>query len=79
MKNRMLYGWNPRRTLYLIAGVAIAIYAIIAGEWWGGLLGVYFAAMGLFNWGCASGSCGYDPPRRRKNIRRESFEEIKAK
>jgi hypothetical protein len=79
MKDRILYGWNARRALYLIMGIAVIIYAVIAKEWWGVLLGSYFAVMGLFNWGCASGNCSYEPRRRHRNEPdRQPFEEIKA-
>ena len=64
MKNRILYGWNPRRALYLMGGAAIIVYAFIVKEWWGALLGGYFAVMGMFNFGCASGNCGYVPNRK---------------
>ncbi len=52
MKNRILYGWSPRRALYLIGGIAVIVYAVVVKEWWGAPLGAYFALMGLFNWGC---------------------------
>lgn len=86
MKNRILYGWNPRRVLYSLGGIAIIVYAIIAKEWWGALPGGYFAAMGLLNFGCASGNCGYVPDRHRKTYTRKDtpagleevkFEEVK--
>jgi hypothetical protein len=86
MKNRILYGWSPRRALYSLGGIAIIVYAIIAKEWLGALLGGYFAAMGVFNFGCASGNCGYVRDRHRKIYTRKdaatgleeiNFEEIK--
>lgn len=79
MKNKILYGWSPRRVLYLVLGIAVIAYAVIAKEWWGALLGAYFASMGLFNFGCASGNCSYEPRRRYTNRQDEQpFEEIKA-
>ncbi|TAM94602.1 MAG: hypothetical protein EPN39_17015 [Chitinophagaceae bacterium] len=80
MKNKILYGWSPRRVLYLVLGIAVIAYAVIAKEWWGALLGAYFAAMGLFSFGCAAGNCSYEPRRRYTNRQDEQpFEEIKAK
>jgi len=84
MKNRILYGWNPRRALYGLGGIAIIVYAIMAKEWWGALLGGYFAFMGVFNFGCASGNCGYVPDRKTRTAEDKSagleeinFEEVK--
>lgn len=79
MKNRILYGGNIRRALYLLIGIAVIIYAIVTKEWWGALLGAYFAFMGLFNFGYASGNCNYTPQQRhRNNPQTKSFEEIKS-
>lgn len=84
MKNRILYGWNLRRALYLVGGIMIIIYAMVAKEWWGALLGGYFAAMGLFNFGCASGNCGYVPSSRRMRFpdgqipEKVEYEEVKT-
>jgi hypothetical protein len=82
MKNRILYGWSFRRVLYLAVGIATIIYAVVAKEWWGIFLGGYFAAMGLFSFGCASGNCGYESPGRRTHRLHDEqyrgFEEIKT-
>lgn len=84
MKNRVLYGWSPRRALYGVGGIAIIGYAVIAKEWWGALLGGYFLLMGVFNFGCASGNCGYVPGRKMHTGKGKSskfkdinFEEVK--
>lgn len=80
MKNKILYGWSLRRVLYLTLGVASIVYFIIAKEWWATMIGAYFAAMGLFNFGCAAGNCNYEPRRRYTPKRDEQpYEEIKAK
>ncbi|GAA4312456.1 hypothetical protein [Compostibacter hankyongensis] len=64
MKERILYGWNIRRSLYFLVGVGIAVYAVLERQWLGAILGAYFAAMALFNFGCAAGNCSYTPGRR---------------
>jgi len=57
MKERILNGWNFRRALYLILGGMIIIQSITQHEWLGILLGGYFAAMGIFAFGCAAANC----------------------
>lgn len=57
MKQKLLTGWTFRRIAYLLIGLAIMVNAIIVKEWWGLLLGGYFAAMGLFRFGCAGNAC----------------------
>jgi hypothetical protein len=41
----------------LLAGLFIASQAIIEGQWFGAIFGIYFTSMGLFAFGCASGAC----------------------
>lgn len=57
MKNRILKGWNFKRIVYLIAGVTTVVMAFQYNEWLFSLIGIYFAAMGIFAFGCASGNC----------------------
>lgn len=57
MKARILSGWTFTRALYLIIGILIIIQSLMEKEWLGAAFGGYFAAMGLFAFGCASGSC----------------------
>lgn len=57
MKNRILKGWTLNRILYTVIGVAIIVQSVMQAQWFGVLLGVYFASMGIFSLGCASGSC----------------------
>jgi len=57
MKKRILTGWSFRRALYLILGVTVVVQGIIDREWIWLLPGLYFAAMGVFAFGCASGNC----------------------
>lgn len=83
MKQRLLTGWNFRRILYLALGLYMIVQSILLKQWWGIAFGSYFASMGVFAFGCASGSCGSGycrPPRRpgRQANEEISFEEIKA-
>lgn len=57
MKDRILTGWNIQRVFYLIAGVGLIVMSISDQQWIGALMGGYFAAMGIFAFGCASGNC----------------------
>jgi len=57
MKARILTGWNWIRMIYLLTGIAIIIQAIVTAQWIGIALGGYFAAMAIFRFGCAAGSC----------------------
>jgi hypothetical protein len=57
MRNRILTGWTVQRAIYALAGIAIMVQAIKDKEWIWLLPGIYFAAMGIFAFGCASGNC----------------------
>jgi hypothetical protein len=57
MKERILTNWTFTRVFYLIAGCAIIFQSVISRQWFGVAFGGYFAAMGLFAFGCASGNC----------------------
>ena len=57
MINRILTGWTIPRAFYLLIGSLIFIQSIIQMEWIGIAFGGYFASMGLFGFGCASGNC----------------------
>ena len=57
MKERLLTNWNFTRILYIIIGVAIVIQSVMSWQWFGIAFGAYFASMGLFAFGCASGNC----------------------
>jgi len=83
MKERLLTGWTFRRGLYLAMGITIVVQSIISKQIMGTFLGVYFASMGLFAFGCAGGNCfgGNCETRPIKkadnNIEDVTFEEIK--
>lgn len=57
MKNRILTGWSFRRALYLVMGIYVVVQGIVDREWFWLVPGIYFASMGLFAFGCASGNC----------------------
>lgn len=57
IKDRLLTGWTFTRVAYLIIGVMVIIQAAVNDQWLGILLGAYVTSMGLFAFGCASGSC----------------------
>lgn len=57
MIDRILTSWTLTRFLYLGLGIAIVINSAMNQQWIGILFGAYFAAMGLFAFGCAAGNC----------------------
>ena len=57
MKERLLTNWTITRAFYLIAGLFVIIQSFMSQQWFGIAFGGYFAAMGLFAFGCASGNC----------------------
>ena len=85
MKERILTGWTFIRGLYLVLGIFVIIQSIMSKQWFGVALGGYFAAMGLFAFGCAAGNCfGGNcevEPKQKSNatIQDVDFEEVKTK
>lgn len=85
MKERILTNWTFSRALYLIIGIALIIQSIMSNQWFGIAFGGYFASMGLFAFGCASGNCfGGNCVVEQKQISNATiqdvdFEEIKTK
>lgn len=57
MKERILTGWTIARWLYLGIGILMIVQSVISRQWFGIAIGSYFAAMGLFAFGCAAGNC----------------------
>ena len=57
MKDRILKNWTLVRGFYVLVGIMVAINSYMDEQWLGIMFGAYFAAMGLFSFGCASGSC----------------------
>jgi hypothetical protein len=85
MKQRILSGWNFQRALFLILGITVLVQSSMEQQWMGAIFGGYFAAMGLFSFGCAAGgcyggNCYTKPQQKNKNdIEDVNFEEIKQK
>lgn len=71
MKDRILKGWNFRRVLYIAMGAFITGQAILTQQYFIVLFGLYFASMGVFNFGCASGVCAYVPTPRSKEATKD--------
>lgn len=85
MKERILTGWNLQRAIYVVLGSYMIVQSIMEKQWMGALLGGYFAAMGIFAFGCAAGNCfvgrsDHHPSQKSQNeIVPAEFEEIKIK
>lgn len=80
MKQRILTGWTFSRALYVIVGSFIIFDSIINKQWAALGFGVYFAAMGIFAFGCAAGTCytgGNANSSILNNAEEVQFEEIK--
>lgn len=83
MKERILTGWTFTRGLYLLMGILVIIQSAMQQQWFGVLFGGYFASMGLFAFGCASGNCFggncATEPQQKTNttIQDVAFEEVK--
>jgi len=57
MKERILTGWTLARVLYFLLGAVVIVQSVIQQHWLGIAIGSYFAAMGIFRFGCAAGNC----------------------
>ena len=78
MKERILTGWTIARWLYLGIGVLIIVQSIISRQWFGVAIGIYFAAMGLFAFGCAAGNCiGKDCAAETKKMPSTTVQDVK--
>ena len=72
MKERILTGWTFLRLLYLAVGILLVIQSIMDHDWLIALPGIYFASMGVFAFGCASGKCAI--PQRKPATARQKPE-----
>jgi hypothetical protein len=54
---RITTGWTLTRVVYLLLGSALVWQSLVDNQWLGVALGGYFAAMGVFAFGCAAGNC----------------------
>ncbi|MFZ1787250.1 MAG: hypothetical protein WAT92_03025 [Saprospiraceae bacterium] len=57
IKDRILTGWNFTRVAYTLVGLYIVLQAFTDKQWSFLPLGLYFASMGVFAFGCAGGNC----------------------
>lgn len=57
MKERILSNWSLMRVFYIIIGGTLIVQSVLSRQWIGVVVGGYFAAMGVFAFGCASGNC----------------------
>jgi hypothetical protein len=85
MKQRILTNWTFTRALFLVVGINVIVQSVLSQQWFGAIFGGYFAAMGLFAFGCASGNCFggncATEPLQNSNaaIQDVEFEEVKTK
>jgi hypothetical protein len=81
MKYRILSNWTFTRALYLGIGIAVIVQSVVNQQYFGAIFGGYFAAMGLFAFGCASGNCfGGNcsvEPKQKSTFQDVDFEEVK--
>lgn len=78
MKKLLLTNWSFRRGLFLIVGVFIIIDSAQKMEWMGIIFGSYFAIMGIFQIGCATGNCAIPLTNDVETTKDEvQFEEVK--
>lgn len=49
--------WNLRRVVYLLGGIWIIAQSFMDRMWYLIPFGLYFVAMSVFKFGCASGNC----------------------
>ena len=55
--NALLKNWDLRRALYFVGGLFFVLVALNDRSWWMIPFGLYFIAMAVFRFGCASGNC----------------------
>lgn len=60
MKERILKNWSIIRVVYILLGGMIIVQSVLSSEWLLVAFGSYFAVMGIFAFGCASGNCKVD-------------------
>jgi hypothetical protein len=83
LKQRILTNWTLTRVLFVAMGTVVAVSAAYDLQWFGVLFGAYFASMGLFSFGCASGACFggscNTEPIVKNQMQDVDFEEVKTK
>lgn len=85
MKKRVLNNWTVTRIIYLFIGSCVLVQSMVEKQWPGVILGGYFAAMGLFAFGCAArncsaGICSTEPQQKSDiTLQETEFEDSKTK
>lgn len=86
MKERILAGWSLARVLYFMLGSYVIVQSVIEKHWLGVVIGGYFAAMGLFRFGCAAGNCftpgavdNANEATKNIDVQQIEYEEVKLK
>ena len=85
MKERIITNWTFTRILFLIVGITFIVQSVMSRQWYGIVFGGYFASMGLFAFGCASGNCyggnraSTSKQKQNTSIKEVKFEEVKTK
>lgn len=83
MLQRITSGWTVIRAIYVLAGIGIIVQGVMDKQWFVAVFGMYFASMGIFNFGCAGGACyvpnrNYSSPAQNFKPEKVKFEEIKT-
>lgn len=55
--NKILKDLNISRLIYLAGGIFLVLVSLFDRSWWLFPIGVYFAAMAIFRFGCAKKNC----------------------
>ena len=85
MKQLILTNWTFTRAFYLVIGIIVIVQSVMSQQYVGAIFGGYFAAMGLFAFGCASGNCFggncavESLKKSNTTIEEVDFEEVKTK
>ena len=61
MLERIKTGWNFQRIFFFAIGTLVVVQSLMSKHYLEASLGLYFAAMGLFGFGCAAGNCSAGP------------------
>lgn len=82
MWQRVATNWNLFRIIRLLLGVMIVVQSIQFREYWFVLVGALFAALAVFDMGCAGGSCVAPPTynnigkQKNQKIEDTTYEEV---
>ncbi len=61
MLERIKTGWNFQRIFFFAIGTLVVVQSLMSKHYLEASLGLYFAAMGLLGFGCATGNCSTGP------------------